>query len=87
MLQNCKKFCKSLTKANMINEAAMQLMSLDTSVLVSKYYDGSVVKTKHQLPRDYIITSLLIRQFGEEAIQQHSQIHPTLTHPTWSNRK
>lgn len=88
MLQNCKKFCKSLTKANMINEAAMQLASLSTTELYEQYHVTSpAVQPKNKLPRDFLINTLLARRFGQTAIEQHLSTPVIVNNPPWSARR
>lgn len=53
----------------MIKEEAMRLLSLDTSDLVELYSVGNKTPCQAKLPRDYMVTSILNRQFGEEAVR------------------
>lgn len=73
MLQNFKKFSRSSQKDNMtdtITTKGLAYASLSTHDLAQLYYKQPVSATK--LPRDFMINTLLVRDFGQSAYDQHA---------------
>ena len=72
-MQNFKKFSQSTKKDSMSNQFAlkgMALASLDTHALAQLYHNCKPSRTS--LPRDFMINTLLVREFGQVAYDDHA---------------